>query len=304
MPDPITVNEQNQWAADIAGDNDDRFQALAAHENIGAFVEAHFAGQAEDWRIPFVGEGMLSEEQAARYTSPADFGKSWAEQHNKIRSGLQAPTLDANASEDDIKSYRETNGIPLEAKGYTENLEDGLVVGENDVDIVDNVMGALHEMNAPPAIAHGILKWYNGWAEEQQNALMTADAADDRETTDNLREAWGNDYRSNVNVLAKTLESQFGSELADYIRNSRGPDGKGLMNSPEFQAAMVNIGRTIDPLTPHIPANADAAKSLNDEIDEIEKFMRTDRPAYNKDEKMQARLRELYGIRTKHDAAA
>jgi hypothetical protein len=46
-------------------------------------------------------------------------------------------------------------------------------------------------------------------------------------------------------------------------------------------------------------AHADPSKGVDDEISTIEKMMRTDRAAYNKDERTQARYRELLGAREK-----
>jgi len=45
---------------------------------------------------------------------------------------------------------------------------------------------------------------------------------------------------------------------------------------------------------------SDPQQTVEDEIGQIEKVMREDRRAYNADEKMQARLRELYDIRLRH----
>ena len=46
-------------------------------------------------------------------------------------------------------------------------------------------------------------------------------------------------------------------------------------------------------------SHADPSKGVDDEISTIEKTMRTNRSEYNRDEKMQARYRELLGAREK-----
>lgn len=306
MPDPITVNEANQWAFDIAGEgNQERFEQLAAHENLGAFVDSHFEAQNADWRAPFVGEEMLSEDQAKRFSTPADLAKSFASAHTKLRENAGAvPTLPENATDEDLAAFRTDQGIPLEAKGYLENLPDGVVVGEEDMSIMEHFLGEFHSMNASPATVHGIIGAYNKWSEGQQAHIAEADQDDFKKSEDALREAWGNEYRANVNIVGSLLGSRFGAELADTIRNSRGPDGVALLNKPEFMGAMAQIARELDPLVTIIPNDADAAQGLADEIAEIEKFQKEHRTEYFKDEKMQARLRELYGIRQKHEDAA
>lgn len=308
MPDPITVNEQNQWAFDLSGGeggNQERFEALAGHENLGAFVESHFASQDADWREPFVGDDMLSEEQAKRFATPADLAKSYRNSQSQLDKGFQAPALPENATDEDIAAFRETQGIPAEAKGYLENLPDGVVVGEDDMSIMEHFLGEFHAMNVQPAVAHGIIGAYNKWSEEHQELVAEADGQDFKASEDALREAWGNEYRSNVNIVGAMLQKTFGDEVADMIRNARGPDGKALLNQPEVMTGLAQMARSIDPLVTIIPNDSGGAEqTLKDEIAEIEKFMRTNRTEYNKDEGMQARLRELYEIRSKHDAAA
>lgn len=308
MPDPITVNEENQWAFDIAGEgNQERFEALAQHENLGAFVESHFEAQQQDWRAPFLGEEPddATTNTLKRYATPADFGKAHMEARSQLAKGFEKPSLPENATDDDKKAFRESLGIPVEAKGYLENLPDDLVIGEEDAPIVEGFLETLHEANADPAVAHTAIRWYNDFVEKEQEAMADLDNTQFKETEDALREAWGNEYRANVNIVGALLGSTFGDEAADILRNARGPDGRALMNNPEIMAGLAQMARTVDPLVTIIPNDTkDSAQALNDEIASIEKFMKEKRSEYNKDENMQARLRELYDIRTKHQAAS
>ena len=64
-----------------------------------------------------------------------------------------------------------------------------------------------------------------------------------------------------------------------------------------------DIARKVNPTAPLIPNDMKQMQALEDEIAEIEGRMSTDRAAYNKDNKAQARLRELYDIRLKADEA-
>ena len=310
MPDPITVSEETQWAADIAGDNDDRFQALASHENLNAFVDHHFDEQSKDWRAPYIGDEFLTEEQMGRFATPGDLAKSYAGAQTQLSKGFQAPTLPENATDEDVAAFRTAQGIPLKAGDYLENLPDGLVIGEADAAIAEHFTNKFHEMNASPAVVHGILGAYNEWAEQQQADLAEMDTGHFKEVEDVLRApveegGWGPEYRANVNIVGAMLDKTFGKEAAEAIQNARGPDGRAIMNTPAILAGMAQLARELDPLVTIIPNDTgDSAKTLNDEIAAIEKVMKDDRPAYNKDEKMQARLLELYDIRLKHEAAA
>ena len=298
MTDGITGDE---WFAPFVGEGDgqaDRIETMSQFESAEKFGEAYFESLNRDWRSDIIGDELLSEDQANRFATVADLAKSYRNVQAQVDKGFQAPTPPGEgATEDDIKHFHEQIGVPIEAKGYLENLPDGVVVGEDDAEAMLSAMEALHGVHAPPEVAHALIGWYNGWTEEQQTAVAEADGLDRKETEDQLREAWGSDYRTNINVVGKTLESQFGKEAAEILMNARGPDGAAIMNNPAIMAGFAQIGRTIDPLVQIIPSGGDAEQTLHDEIAEIEKFMRTNRTEYNKDEKMQARLRELYDIR-------
>ena len=67
-----------------------------------------------------------------------------------------------------------------------------------------------------------------------------------------------------------------------------------LGNNPVFLRALVEAARAINPAATVIPGNADSSgKSISDELAEIDKFRREHRKQYTKDEKMQARERQL-----------
>jgi hypothetical protein len=84
------------------------------------------------------------------------------------------------------------------------------------------------------------------------------------------------------------------------VLDARMPDGKRIGDSPEVMKLLVSLALIQNPAGVVVPgAHADPAKGVDDEIGTIEKMMRTDRAAYNKDEKSQTRLRELYAAREK-----
>ena len=75
------------------------------------------------------------------------------------------------------------------------------------------------------------------------------------------------------------------------------------MNIPGVLQGLAEISRKLNPVNQLVPKTGGTAQqTLEDEITDIEKFMRDDRKAYNKDERAQARLRDLYQIRLDHEA--
>ena len=114
---------------------------------------------------------------------------------------------------------------------------------------------------------------------------------------------WGTDYRANINLIGSLIETTFSEENASAILKSRDADGRALMNIPGVLEGLASISRKINPVGQLAPSTGGTPQeTLEGEIANLEKFMRDDRKAYNKDEKSQARLRELYQIRIDHEA--
>lgn len=72
------------------------------------------------------------------------------------------------------------------------------------------------------------------------------------------------------------------------------------MNIPGVLEGFANISRQLNPIAQLTQPSGDPQQTLDAEIAELEKYMKDDRQAYNKDESAQARLRQLYDIRIKH----
>lgn len=303
LDNPIT--DDGAWREEIAGDDEGRLEALKAFDSPADLFDKYNELADRNWRDQFVPEDDPEfAKTMERFKSPTDFTNSFKEAQSTIRAGAhKVPGLPENATEEQIAAYRDELGIPEEAAGYLENLPEGLVIGEDDAAIAGEFLSALHAVNAPPEIAHAALAWYNDFAETQQEMVSDFDAEQFKETEDELRKEWGADYRANINLIGGLLDKTFGAETKEALLNARDPDGRGLFNIPEFMDGMATLARQIDPINAIVPPGGDPQQTLNDEIEGLEKYMREDRKAYMKDEKAQARLRELYDIRLKHEAA-
>ena len=304
--DPITnpLNPgEGAWYEPLLGENPaaERVEALSAFDTPQAFFDKHDELTNANWRDQFAGEDDKFKTTLERYSTAADLGKAFREQKATISSGQLSAPLPEGATEDDVKAYRTERGIPLEATGYLENLPNGLVVGDEDKEIMTDFMGALHSENVPPSVAHKAIEWYNGFAEQQQDQLAELDHEHNTETEEALRSSWGSDYRANINLVSGLIDSTFGADIKDAILNARDGEGRAIMNIPEVVQGLSDLARKVNPIAQIISPKNDPVATLNDEIAEIEKFMRTNRKEYNADQKKQDRLLELYDIRIQHD---
>lgn len=295
------------WYDTMAPEGDEnsaRREMLGAYDTQEAFFDAHHAAVNSDWRKEIAGDDDKFASKLSRFTDPAAFGTAYREAEQKIRAGDLPPSVPGEgATDEDIAAYRTEIGVPLEAKGYLENLPEGLVIGENDQEMMLDYMGALHAMNAPPEYAHKTIEWYNNLEERMQEQRYDEDTEQARTATDTLRNDWGTDYRTNINLISGLLKSTFGEEAADMLTNGRYNDGVGFFNNVDVMKGFAEIARKVNPTAPLIPNDQTQMQALEDEISAIEARMGNDRAAYNKDNKAQARLRELYDIRLKADEA-
>ena len=297
------IDETVHWSESLVGDNAERAEALKAFGTADEFFASHDALANKDWRKDLAGDDDKFLSTLQRYNAPTDLGNAFREQKQMISANkIQAP-LGEEATDEDRAAYREQNGIPSESAGYMENLPEGLVIGDDDKEIFGDFMGVLHGKNVAPDIAHDIIGWYNGFAEQQQDAQAALDTEQSTAANDQLRTEWGSDYRANINLVTGLIAATFGTEASEQILSGRYPDGRAFLNDPNVLKGFAELARKVNPVMEMGGDHHTAQQSLNDEIGEIEKFMRTNRTDYMRDEPKQARLRELYDIRIKQAAA-
>lgn len=268
--------------------------------------EAKEFAWGDDWRDRMAGGDADAAKRLGRFQNPEALVKSYLEASSKLREGLKPMAIPgADASEEDVAAYREAMNIPAEASGYADSLE-GIVIGEEDKELVDQFLTTAHASHAPPSVVQGMLEWYQGIAEAQTAAVSDHDSTTAKEAEDVLREAWGGEYRSNMNAISNYSEKMpnlpDGNPLAEALLTARMGNGSLFKNDPTAMMWLMDQIKAGDPAAGVMPLGKSDAKSIGDEIKEIETVMRTDRKTYNKDTKMQARLRDLYAAQERLSA--
>ncbi len=295
----------DDWKAQIAGDSADNLKSLEGFESpvelgtaffdqSAAAVTAAEAAKNENWRTPFVGDDAKYAKRMEKFTTQEDYAKNFREMETLISAGNLLKPLPDDATEDDIKAYREQQGIPLEAEQYLENLPEGLVIGEDDKPIVADFMKTLHELNVAPAVGHAAIEWYNKFQEQHDASIKEQDKAHEDETTDALRERWGSEYRININI-AKGALAELPEEKRAMFLDARMDDNRALFNDPDVMGWLAGVGRKINPTATIVGAGAGDAKTVDARIAEIEATMGT--KEYTKNVPVQNELKGLYELR-------
>lgn len=251
-----------------------------------------------DWRAK-VSTDPKHAKTLDRFASPKSLFESYTSLRQKLDSGELRPVSEfpATGTPEQQAEWRKSNGIPETPEGYALQFTDGLVIGERDKEFVDSFLKTAHGANASPTQVNQMLQWYHS---EQERALDMQEERDAQylsQSDDVLRAEWGSEYRANINVI-KGLVGTLPENVRELFVNARLGDGNALLNHPDMARWLVHTGKTINPVATVVPgAGANVTTAISDEIDQIEKVMKTDRKAYNSDLKMQQRLRDLYDAR-------
>lgn len=251
-----------------------------------------------DWRAKLSPDGKHAK-TLDRFASPNALMDSYMSLRQKLDSGeLRANTpFPQDGSEEDQAAWRKAHGIPESHEGYDLKFDDGLVIGDQDKPLIEEFVKSMHGTNATKEQVENAVKWY--YQRQEQN-LAEQEERDEKflhESEDTLRAEWGPEYRTNVNMIRGLIDTM-PEGVRDLFVNARLGDGNALINHPDMARWLVHNARTINPVATVVPnAGANLASAIEDEIGSIEKVMRENRAEYNRNEKMQARLRELYAAR-------
>lgn len=258
----------------------------------------------EDWRQKLAGDDERLSKRLERMNSPADVLKSWRALEQKQSTGELKTVLPEGATDEQVAEYREANGIPTEPKGYLEKLPDGVIIGENDQDMVNGFLDAMHEQNASPELVGKSIEWFYSRQEQAVAALHEEDNAFKADAEETLRAEWGGEYKDNIKAFESFIDTAPES-IRDLIRTGRLADGSVIGNNPDVLKWFSAMSKEINPAATVVPGSAGtSAQSIDDEIAKIEGTMRSDRAAYNKDSAMQDRYMKLLQAKEKMSARA
>jgi hypothetical protein len=256
----------------------------------------------DDWRARLSGGDDKLLGYLARVPSEKALVERVKRHEDDLKAGKYVKPLPDNPTDEEVAAHRKAQGVPDKPEAYLTSLPDGLVVGEADKPFVDQFLTNMHGAGAPPALVNAALETYYGIVEEQAAAESQAANEAKNASIEALREEWGADYKRNLNVMTAHLDT-LPPAVAEAFKFGKGADGLPLGYNADVLKWLTAQALETNPLATVVPgAGANQASAIADEIKTIDDFMRTNRAAYNKDEKMQARYRELVDARSRLEA--
>lgn len=204
--------------------------------------------------------------------TPVDLGKPWQPLQPKVDTGGHM----ALGTESAIAQHGD-RGIA--------SVPDPVPVQEFSAPAASNgVVGVLKAAEIPREVVAGTMHWLEHGTDKSENELATIDAADLAQTRTELEHLWGgpDKVERHVDTLGRYIGS-LPSQEAEVIQNARDPaSGRAYLNDPANVVRLAGLARAPQPA-------GDGPMT----IARIEAFMRTNRTAYQKDEALQARYRQL-----------
>jgi len=253
----------------------------------------------DDWQQRFSKGDEKLQKVASRYASPEAAFEALVAAQQRIRSGELKPALPENATDDELAAWREDHGIPAKPEDYDLTFDSGLVIGEEDKPIVDEFLSIAHEHNMTPEQVKSVIEWNETQKEAQAEERIAMEEQQRVEALDKLNVEYGGNFRRNINMIEGVL-SMLPEGVREEFQSARLPDGTALFNNTDVIRGFVQLANELNPAGIVAPAGGgDPMKGLSEEIANIENTMKTNRTAYNKDEAMQARYRELLVAREK-----
>lgn len=147
------------------------------------------------------------------------------------------------------------------------------------------MLAAMRAAEMPAEVVRGALTWVQHGTERPQAELDALDAADIAAARETLQQLWEGKYATKLQAVNRYL-SGLPPQAREVIAGARDPaTGRAYANDPAVMVRLAGLASRPQP------------EAGGDEIAAIEKFMRTNRGDYNRDEALQAKYRQLLDAR-------
>ncbi len=263
---------------------------LNAPDKAAPAVVAEFP---EDWRDKLAGDDQKYRKQLERYASPQALAKAHKELQSKVSSGelLKAAKLPENPTPEDLAAWRKENDVPEKAADYLSGMPSGVIIGDEDKERVNSFIETMHGKNVSKDVVQAAIEWNQNKIETERQEVYDRNADLQEQTEEALRAEWGPEFKRNINLVNGVIAT-LPEAARDVFAGAKAIDGTALFNNPDIMRWMVDMARKVNPVGT-VVTGATNISAVDSELEQIEKVMKDNRSAYNKDTKMQERYMQL-----------
>ena len=195
-----------------------------------------------------------------------DVVKQIYELQKRVSQGFKEPELPKNATEEQIKEYREKVGVPSSPEEY--KFPEGMVIKDEDKSIWSLFGKFAIEGNIPqknfqqlaPVVAQLEAAISEQGERDHKEIVRSQDGG--------LKEMWGSDAADNMKANEAFLINSGGEELAQMLLGATSSDGRPLGNNP-LVAKWLNEQARAFGYADVMSAGKSDGKSIDDQINEI-----------------------------------
>ena len=206
----------------------------------------------ENWRTLMAGKDAKALKALERYNSPIDVGNALRALQQRLSAGELRKALPAHYTEEELKEYRKSNGIPDKPEDYDVNLGNGFVWGETDKPVLDSFRQAALESNIPQDHVKSMLGWYVAQQQQMAEEIAQRDELGRINGADALRAEWGPEYKKNQTAMRNYFEGD-APEMFDIIMSARTQDGRLVGNMPEALKFFAAKSKSENPYATIVP---------------------------------------------------
>lgn len=217
-----------------------------------------------------------------RFQSPRDIWKQNREFERKLSSGEMRMMPKKDASEDEMKRFRQEIGVPEKPEDYRFEA-DGKEIdfAPEERELYGPTLKAAHELGLTQ---EGVNRLIQAEAETNQILAQRRVEADQRmaaEIGKKLNEEWGSDFELNQNLIRTSLD-RIGEGMYDLFTHGRLADGTPIASHVGILNWIAGMERELNPMAEILPgSSAVTVNSIDEEIAELDNMMKTDRKKYN-----------------------
>ena len=232
--------------------------------------------------------------QLERYKSADEISKAFREGYKNAKNGGKQVELTEKSTPEEVKAYREANGIPEDVAKYPGEFRQGFEVTDADKAILADFKAAMHERNVPPKVAAAALDWYQDFAAAQAQDLNAQLAKVAGETQKALRSEWGGDYDGQIGAAQELMKAHLGEDGFGSMMGLRLMDGSRLQDNLAFVKMMATIGADYYGSTAILTGDIEATgKTLEAQKEEL-LALRVSNPTKFKSDDVQGKLVKIY----------
>lgn len=278
-PAPTGTIDGSNDAPDDAGDD--------AKGSLQAFRESLAGGD----------EAFLKE--LGRYKSEDAIRRAIKEARTAARQKRGPARLDENASEEEVKAYREAMGIPENPGEYPVAFRDDFPAADVDKEMLPEFRNRMHKAGVDPKAASEALEFYQDLAVARQQEAARKAVETTKKTQAELRAEWGGEFEGNIGAIRELMTAQLGADGFQQMMGLRLEDGTLLQDQAPFVKMLAQIATDYYGSNAVYTGDVEATtKTLDDKLAEYEKML-LEKPEEYYTPKVQETVAKLYAQKEK-----